>query len=89
MTPAYEQWLLHRPPIQPSTPSASTSSNKRQCTESTSSSRIEHSHTQADYKQTLSDLAEEWVAHARTKATLAAKVLLRIEADVSRECTQH
>lgn len=29
MTPAYEQWLLHEPPIQPITPLASISSNKR------------------------------------------------------------
>lgn len=87
MTLAYEQWLLHRLPIQPSTPSSSTSLNKRQCTKSTSSSRTEHSHTQANYEQALSDLAKEWAAHARPKATLEAEVLLRTEAKVSCECT--
>ncbi len=63
--------------------------NKRQCTESTSSSHTEPSHTQAEYEQALSDLAEERASHAQTKATLEAEILLRTEAEVSRECTQH
>lgn len=29
MTPTYEQWLLHKPPVQPATPSVSISSNKK------------------------------------------------------------
>ena len=89
MTPAYEQWILHRPRIQHVTPSSSTSSNKRQCTESTSSSHIKLSHTQTKYEQALLNLAEEWVAHAQAKATLEDEILFRIEAEVSRECTRH
>ncbi len=50
---------------------------------------MEHSHTQVDYEQALSDIAKERAAHARTKATLDTEVLLRTEVEVSRECTQH
>lgn len=89
MTPTYEQWLLHRPPVQLATPLASTSLNKRQCTESTSSSHTESSHTQTEHEKAWLDLVEERVSHAQIKATLEADILLCIEAEVSHECTQH
>lgn len=89
MTPAYEQWLLYKPLVQLAIPSASTSSNKRQCTKSTSSSHTEPSHTQVEHKQALSDLDEERTSHAQTKATLKSEMLLRTEAKVSHESTQH
>lgn len=89
MTLAYEHWLLHKPPLQPATPSASSSSNKRQCTESTSSLHIEPSYTQAEYERALSHLAEEWASHTQTKATLEAKILLRTKTEFLYECTQH
>lgn len=69
-------------------PSASTSSNKRRCIEPTSS-HTKPSHTQEEYEQVVTDLVEERAAHAQTKATLDAEVLLHTEAEVSHECAQH
>lgn len=63
-TSSYEHWLLHKPPVQPDTPGASPSLNKRPCNESSSASHAEPSHTQMECEQAPLDLAEEWALHA-------------------------
>lgn len=93
MTSSYEHWLLHKPIIQPATPTTSPSLNKRPCNELASSlassSYTELSHTQVEYEQALSDLAEERALHAQIKAALEVETHLCIETELLSDCTQH
>lgn len=70
-------------PQQFDTPVASTSSNKRACIESPSSSHLGSSHTQQEYEQALQDLVDERAQHSQTKAALESKSCLIAKAKFS------